>query len=222
MNVKDCSHCLVKKYCSQKWVTRVEKGKNQLVYKKDQYIFYEGAPVFGLYLVEQGKVKITSKGPSQKEQILRLAKDGHVIGRWGNKNDFYENNAIALAESIICFIENDLLKEVCLANPEFTFELMRYYAAELRKSEKHIKRMCQMNVKEKVAATLIHLVDVFGLENQNSISVNRKEIAEIAAISMEQVSREITNLKNQKIISTDGRKIFIENLESLKEMRTES
>ncbi len=213
---KDCSQCLIGKHCSSESIEIVEKRKNQLVYKKDQYIFYEGAPVFGLYLVEQGKIKITSKGPSQKEQILRLAKDGHVLGRWGTKNDFYENNAIALEDSIVCFIENDLLKEVCLANPEFTFQLMSYYAKELRKSERHIKRMCQLNVKEKVADTLIHVMDVFGLEEENQLPVERKEIAEIAVITMEQVSREITELKKQKVIATEGRKIFIKNLEALK------
>ncbi len=211
---KSCSnskHCLIGKFCSPEWIAKVDAGKNQLSYRKGQYIFYEGAPVFGLHLVTEGKVKITSNVAGRKEQIVRLATDGHVLGRWGDKEDIYENSAVALEDSVVCFINNDLLQEVCLANPEFTFQLMMYYASELRKSEKQIKRLGQMPVKEKIAATLSHLVEIFGLGPKKNIAVaiSRQEIAEMAAITMEQVSREITALKKRKIISTHGRQIMI-------------
>ncbi len=219
---KSCAnskHCLIGKFCSPEWISKVDAGKNQLLYRKGQYIFYEGAPIFGLHLVTEGKVKIVSKVSENKEQIVRLAMDGHVLGRWGDKDDIYENSAVALEDSVVCFINNDLLQEVCLANPEFTFQLMMYYASELRKSEKQIKLLGQMPVKEKIAATLFHLVEVFGMDSNKNIAtaVSRQEIAEMAAIAMEQVSREITTLKKKKIISTNGRQIIINDLGKLQE-----
>jgi len=219
---KSCAnskHCLIGKFCSPEWIAKVDAGKNQLSYRKSQYIFYEGAPVFGLHLVTEGKVKIVSKVSGNKEQIVRLATDGHVLGRWGDTDDIYGNSAVALEDSVICFISNDLLHDVCLANPEFTFQLMMYYASELRKSEKQIKRLGQMPVKEKIAATLSHLVEVFGMDPNKNIAaaVSRQEIAEMAAITMEQVSREITTLKKKKIISTNGRQIIINDLGKLQE-----
>jgi len=211
---------MVGKFCSPGWISRVDAGKNQLVYHKGQYIFYEGAPIFGLHLVTEGKVKIVSKVSGNKEQIVRLATDGHVLGRWGDKVDIYENSAVALEDSVICFINNELLQEVCLANPKFTFQLMMYYASELRKSEKQIKRLGQMPVKDKIAATLLHLIEIFGLGSNKNIAagISRQEIADMAAITMEQVSREITALKKRQIISTNGRQIIINDLGKLQEL----
>ncbi len=213
---------MIGKFCSPNWILKVDTGKNQLLYHKGQYIFYEGAPVFGLHLVTEGKVKIVRRVSGNKEQIVRLAMDGHLLGRWGDKDDIYGNSAVALEDSVICFINNDLLHDVCLANPEFTFQLMRYYASELQKSGNKIKCLGQMPVKVKVVETLVHLVEVFGLDSKNSISVaiSRQEIAEIAAITLEQVSREITTLKESKIISTHGKKIIINDLEKLQDAAT--
>jgi len=216
----NCKNCLIGKFCSKEWISKVDAGKNQLLYHKGQYIFYEGAPVFGLHLVTEGKVKIVSKVSGNKEQIVRLARDGYLLGRWGDKVDIYENSAVALEDSVICFINNDLLQEVCLANPKFTFQLMIYYASELRKSEKHLKRLGQMPVKEKIAATLFHLVEIFGLDSKKNIAaaISRQEIADMAAITMEQVSREITALKKRQIIFANGRQIIINDLGKLQEL----
>lgn len=218
----NCKNCLVGKFCLPEWISKVDAGKNQLLYRKGQYIFYEGAPVFGLHLLTEGKVKIVSKVLGNKEQIVRLATDGHVLGRWGDKNDIYGNSAVALEDSVVCFINNDLLHDVCLANPEFTFQLMMYYASELLKSEIHLKCLGQMSVKEKTAATLLRFADVFGLDSKKKIAaaISRQEIAEMAAITTEQVSREITGLKKKKIISTTGRQIIINDLGKLQEFST--
>ncbi len=216
----NCKHCLVGKFCSPEWISKVDAGKNQLLYRKGQYIFYEGALVFGLHLVTEGKVKIISNVSGSKEQIVRLATDGHVLGRWGDKEDIYENSAVSLEDSVICFINNDLLHDVCLANPEFTFQLMKYYASELRKSGKQIKCLGQMPVKLKIVETLLHLVEIFGLDSRRNIAaaISRQEIAEMAAVNMEQVSREITALKKRRIISTNGKQIIINDLEKLQEI----
>ena len=215
-----CSHCLIGTYCSPKWISKIDKEKNQLWYKKDQYIFYEGAPVFGIYCITKGKVKIKARVSGNKEQIVRLTSEGYFLGRWGYDNDVYSNSAVTLEDSHICFINNNLLKEACLANPEFSFQLMMYYASELRKAQNRIKLLCQMAVKEKVAETLLYSIEVFGLDKvkNNAIELRRKEIAEIAGTTLEQVSREITTLRKQNVLRTEGKKIMINDLSRLREI----
>jgi len=112
------------------------------------------------------------------------------------------------------------MEQVCLANPEFSFQLMMYYASELRKAQKRIKLLCQMTVKEKVAETLLYSIEVFGLdkEKNNVIELERKEIAEIAGTTMEQVSREITALRKQDVLRTEGKKIMVNDLSRLHEI----
>ena len=76
-----------------------------------------------------------------------------------------------------------------------------------------------MPVKIKIAETLLYLIKTFGLDSKNNIDVaiSRQEIAELAATSLEQVSREITELKKKEVISTDGKKVIINDIGKLQE-----
>lgn len=217
---RSCGHCLIGKYASPKWISIVDEKKSQIWYGKGQYIFYAGNPVFGIYLITQGKIKIIAKGAGNKEQIVRLASNGHLLGRWGHKDDIYSNSTVALEDSQVCFINNDLLKEMSSANPEFTFHLMMYYANELRKAQERIKLLCQLTVKEKVAETLLYLIEVFGLDENHNIDVDmsRQEISELAGTSSEQVSREITALKKENIIKSNGKRLVIHDVHKLSDM----
>ena len=49
-------------------------------YKKGQIIFNAGAYPHGLYCVNEGKIKIYRVGDEGKEQIIRLAKGGDILG----------------------------------------------------------------------------------------------------------------------------------------------
>ena len=217
---RSCNHCLISKYASPKWISIVDEKKSQIWYRKGQYIFYAGNPVFGIYLITQGKIKIIAKGAGNKEQIVRLASNGHLLGRWGHKDDLYSNSAVALEDSQVCFINNALLKEMCSANPELTFHLMMYYANELRRAQERIKLLCQLTVKEKVAETLLYLIEVFGLDENHNIAVemSRQEISELAGASPEQVSREITALKKGNIIISNGKRLVIPDVHKLSDM----
>ena len=89
----DCRQCPVGVYASEKWKKEIGKKKNQIWYQKGQYIFYEGNPVFGMFLVTHGKVKIVTRVSDKKDQIVRLCNEGHILGL---HNDGFSNDDKAL------------------------------------------------------------------------------------------------------------------------------
>mgnify|MGYP001619265525 CR=1 FL=1 len=52
--------CFIYRYCSKESINILELNKRVMNYKKGQYIFYEGDPVQGLYVIRSGKVKVLS------------------------------------------------------------------------------------------------------------------------------------------------------------------
>ncbi|MDA0195731.1 MAG: Crp/Fnr family transcriptional regulator [Bacteroidetes bacterium] len=189
-------------------------------YRKGQYIYYQGSPIFGIFIVASGKVKIISTGTGKKDQIMRIAVDGHVLGRWGTDDEVYATSGIALEDSVICFVHNDLLRNACLINTQLSFELMRFYALELKKAQYRIKILSQYSVKEKVAETLLYLSEVFGTEYYNQIPscINQHDIASFAGTAPEQVSRNLSWLRREDIIRNEERKITIVNRPRLLEL----
>ena len=193
-------------------------GKNQLWYKKGQYIFREGDRIFGLYFIENGKVKIISTGLNNREQIVRLATVGHVIGHRGYGSETYPVGAVALEDTQVCFFDNDIIYDAFMNNPKLTIALMMFYSFELRKTELRERHLAQMTIREKIADTLLYLKEIFGMnsiDNALNAVLSRQEIADIAGTSPEQVIRELSEFESEKLIARDGRKILLTNLDGL-------
>jgi CRP-like cAMP-binding protein len=214
-------NCFIKRHCSLVWISKISASKRNIHRKRGKYIIWEGNPVMGIYFIYRGKVKITITGENDKEQIVRLATDGHVLGHRGYGGESYPISAVAIDDSWICFVNNDTIYDAFMANPKFTYHLMKFYSQELRKSEKRIKYHAQMTVKEKVVAALLYIKDTFGLfpeEKALNVILKRKEIAAIAGTSSEQVSREINALKKEKILDKKGKIIILKDIEKLREI----
>ena len=64
--------------------------------KKDRVLFNEGAYPFGVYCINEGKIKLSHQGDDGKEQIIRLLKSGDVLGyRALLSGDRYGASAVA-------------------------------------------------------------------------------------------------------------------------------
>lgn len=205
-------NCFCKK-CSPEWVEILNKRKTQIFYRKGQDIFVAGQMVLGLHFIQSGKVKVTSTGYNGREQIVRIATAGHILGHRGYGREIYPVNAAALEDSLICFVENDTIYEAFIRNPEMTYSLMIFYANELREVESRLKCQMQMNTREKVVSSLTYLNKVFGIHPKDktiNVQLSRKEIAELAGVSSdEQVVRIFNDLVKENIISKSGKKIKI-------------
>ena len=77
-------------------------------YKKNQPLFIEGSFPRGVFCLNQGKVKVFTRGDEGKEQIIHISKAGDVIGfRSMFSGEPYKVSASTLEESNICFIGKD-------------------------------------------------------------------------------------------------------------------
>ena len=218
----DCRNreCFIKQ-CSKDWISMISDQKFQMIFKTGHHIFREGDIVNGVYFIQEGKVKVTSTTLKGDEHIVRLAGNGHLIGHRGYGHEKYPISAIAMEESRICFVDNDLLYQAYMNNPEFTYKSMLFYSKELRKSEQGKQFLAQMTMEEKVIFALLYIIETFGTyEKDHSIPqcISRKDISAIAGTNVEQVSRALSVLKERKLIETDKRKIIIKNPPALREL----
>jgi CRP-like cAMP-binding protein len=212
--------CFIKKYCSEEYLTKISNTKETSVYRQNQYVAREGNTVFGLFFIKSGKVKIISTGLAGKTQIVRLTTKGDIIGHRGFGGEKYPISAIALEESTICLVDNDIIFKTFMDNPSFTYELMMYYSKELRNSEKKIKNQAQMNVREKVADALLYCNFLYNKNNSYPfiIQLNRQDLAGISGINSEQLSRILSEFKKDKLIILSKNEIAIKNQEQLKKI----
>jgi CRP-like cAMP-binding protein len=217
---KDCANldCLIKKHCQDEGAETFLSKKNTISYRKTQNIIIEGSHVNGLYFVFSGKVKVLNTGIHGREQILRLANKGEIVGMRGfSTHQYFPIGAVALEETQVCIFRLDIMKEMLLALPRLSYDFISLYAEELNRSETKVRMLAHMNVREKVVDALLYVNRKFGQKNGYlRIMLSRKEIADFAGTTEEQVIRVISALKKEELIVCDGKKLGIPDVDILK------
>jgi CRP-like cAMP-binding protein len=213
--------CFVKLGCFGEWLNKISSSKNQYWCKKGSYIFREGEPVYGIHFIQEGGVKIVTTSLHGREQIVRLAKEGQILGHRGLGRTYYYFNAVALKDTLVCLIENELFYEACMNCPKFAYNLIFFYASELRRAELRVKFQAQMNIREKVAMAFVYSYEVFGMNRETkmmNVSLSRQDLADIAGTTSEQVTRQLGDFESEKLISRNKRTIKLLNMKGLEEI----
>lgn len=211
------STCLVKRNLKSEITHQLAGKKSEIRCKKGQQFIIEGSQVSGLYFILSGKVKVIRTGLNGREQILRFASDGDIIGHRGfGTEDYYTIGAVALEDTVLCYFTKDSLKEALLLDASFTYDMMLFYANELNKSENKVKIVSQMTVRERVIDMLLYLLKKFNQKNNYlDISLSRKDYADYIGSTEEQVIRVFSALKKEKLIIASGKRIGIVNSNKL-------
>ncbi|MFB6307059.1 MAG: Crp/Fnr family transcriptional regulator [Flavobacteriales bacterium] len=219
-NCTDCpvKDCFIQKGCNKEWLNILSDRKTMVTFDKGKEIIHEGNPVFGIYFIYSGKVKVTSTGFNDKRQIVRFTKEGDILGHRGYGGEIYPINAEAMERSEVCFIDNETVHEAFMENVHFTFNLMMYYSKELRNTEARMKYLAQMTVREKVVEALLYIGKVYGEDEGKRglrLDIERREVGEFAGVNADQVSRVLSILKEEDTLTTDAKKLFIKSPSAL-------
>lgn len=208
-SARDSIFCVLNK----EELSELSTVKSYISYKKGQMIFYEGNHPQGLYCIFSGKVRIHKLGHDGKEQILRLAKKGGVIGyRALLSNDTYHASATAIEDSLICFFPKGAYQSHIISNPALSMQIIKLLSSDLKSAEQKAMNMVQKQVRERMAETLLMLRDFFGVENDN-ITINtvltRESIGNIAGTTTETTIRILSEFNKRKLIGFAGKRISI-------------
>ncbi|MBZ4191056.1 Crp/Fnr family transcriptional regulator [Niabella sp. 3A5MI-3] len=200
-------------------LTDLEKNKTCSFAKKGQVIFAESGTPRGLFCIGRGKIKLSATGLDGKEQILRLANTGDIIGyRSLLSNDRYHCTATALEDVEYCYIEKECFLHFVHSNPDFCSAVFQKISADLRNAEELIVSMSQKNVRERMAEALLFLKATYGLESDGTtlnIQLSRTELADYVGTSTESAIRILSEFNHDKLICLSGKKIKLLNEEKL-------
>jgi len=191
----------------------VNAHKDSKYYKKNQSLFLEGSSPRGVYCINEGMVKIFQCGDEGKEQIIRIAKSGEIVGFKSLFNEVpYQVAAETLEESNICFIGKDDILDMMDANPFLRKAVIKELSHELSDREDFITNMSQKSVRERLAFTMIILQKVYEKE---PINLSREDLANFVGTATETLIRLLKDFKEEGIIEVHTRKITVLNLDKL-------
>lgn len=207
----DLNSCMFCKLCLPEWLPVVDANRKMVTINKGALIFEEGELMTGVHFIYKGLVKV-HKQWGQKELIVRFAHQGDIVGHRGLGGDnIYPVSGTALQKTKACFIPLDIFTASLKVNYDFMHQLMLFFAEELKLSERKMRNLAHMNVKERIAQALLSLKNKFGVAEEGYINIllSKQDLASYTATTYETVFRVMTDLVDQGMVDFDGKKIFI-------------
>lgn len=185
-------------------------------YKKSQALFLEGSFPRGVYCLNQGKVKVFTRGDEGKEQIIHIATSGEIIGfRAMFSGDPYRVSASTLEDSNICFIAKDDFLNMLDVNATLRNNIMKELSKELGERAVFITNMAQKPVRERLAFSLVVLNTIY---KDEMINLSREDLANFVGTATETLIRLLKEFKEDGFIEIHTRKIEIKDLNKLTEL----
>lgn len=198
--------------CQPEWLQAIDINRKIIHFKKGESLFREGDTVKGMFFIYRGLVKVHKKWSDDKELILRFAKQGAIVGHRGLGSDtIYPVSATVLSNTDICFVDLDFFMATLKVNPGYLFELMMFFAVELKESERRMRNLAHMNTKGRIVQSLINLQKKFGTDDNGfvDIEISRQDFASFAGTTYETLFKIMNQLLEDTIIRIEGKKIKI-------------
>ncbi len=221
-----CENCFVNmqtgfKFLSKEELSVLDYEKACNLYKRGDIVYHEGHRGNGVYCVNKGILKLYKTGIDGREQIIRFAKSGDLIGfRSILSNEISCTTAKVLEDAVLCFIPSKIFLSLAKENREFSMHLIKLSCKELGEANKYILDLAQKSLRERVAEILLLLNETFDTDKNDflNISLTREELANIVGTATESVIRQLSELKKEELIDIKGRKIKIINFNALQKI----
>ena len=218
-----CENCIIRQLNSLKALKKEElklisDSKVSKIIKKGETIFQEGEKLNGVFCVRNGVSKLSKMSNNGKDQIVRIATKGEVLGQRSVVTDESTNlSAVALDDMEMCFIPKSHFTDSINNNAKFTKEVLLHMAHDLKMADNLIVDMSQKSVKQRIAAAILYLEKNFGEDSDGYIAMtlSRTDIANVVGTATEACIRTLASFKNENLIATSGKLIKIKDQRGL-------
>jgi CRP/FNR family transcriptional regulator, nitrogen fixation regulation protein len=161
----------------------------------DVYWYQAVSGVARCYIVLQGG----------RRQILDLLLPGDFFGFTGPKGHFYGVDAVVEGTSVACY-PRGALQALADSDRAVAHEIREMMFGAMARSHPHILILGRMTAREKVGAFLLRIMQRATNDDSDRLVLptSRYDIADYLALSVETVSRALTDLTHRGLISLVG------------------
>jgi CRP-like cAMP-binding protein len=192
-----------------------------VVLARNQTLFRAGDPGDGCYRVIDGLLKVTAEAPSQHERILAIHGPGALVGELSLIDGAPRSATVsAIRETRLSFVPRAAFELFADANPEIFRHISVLLAHHLRNNNDALVAASFLSVKGRAARALLSLADAFGEEvGSGRILIHQKvsqaDLAAMAGIARENLSRILQEWMRNKLIKRLARYYCLENKAAL-------
>lgn len=121
----------------------------------------------------------------------------------------------ALDSTEVCFLSSQTLESIFKKNPEFAVAIYNTKQQSIMNITNKLAKLTDKTVESRVADVILYLYSVVYKSKSFTFTLNRQDLADLAAVSKESFIRTIKVFRDNEIIKMKGKTISILNMNDL-------
>ncbi|RTZ67231.1 MAG: Crp/Fnr family transcriptional regulator [Aquificaceae bacterium] len=184
--------------------------------KSNDVIYQQGEPSKYAYTLREGLIKLTKSLPNGRTQIVRILKKGDLFGFDGFADKAYNHTAITVSKSEICRLPLKDLDQLRIKNIEINSAMMARWLKNIREAEDMMLELGAKKAPEKLASFLLKWCEGLDEKDWIKLELSRREIGDFLGLTIETVSRFLSEWKRLGFLEESKGFISIVNSEGLR------
>lgn len=188
--------------------------------RRGEVVFQQGDPAAELWLIANGRVKLTRTTTDQRETVLAVLGPGEVFG----ETCLLEGTpraatATAISDTTLALVSSADVDLIIDSHPDVVPQLMQVLARRLRNANELLSELAFRDVPGRVAKALIDLSARFGERTADGIHVahglTQEELAQFVGASREAVNKALSDFAARGWLRLQMRAVRLLNIERL-------
>ena len=194
--------------------------KRRAMYQAGQQVFYEGHAALGLYILCQGRVKLTRLNRKGQQRLVSILDSGQLLEKQAfQEQPVHQVTCEVLEPSQICLLDRTSFLSFLKDHGELAVKLVQVLSKEMTAVLNVADQFAFTPARERLARLLLELSDRFGEHKDAGIRITlklkREDLAQIAAVTVETVVRLLHDFQEAGLITVYGRELMIVNADRL-------
>lgn len=194
----------------------IESNSVEVTYEKGETICKQGTFASHIMMVEDGLAKIYIEGQGET-LILKIMPAGNIIGLSSliEGNNVFQYSAQAYVKTRVKLMEINTFKSVLESNGKFATKIISLLSQNSVITFGRFFCLTKKQTYGRMADILLCLANRIYKMKKFPLQLTRKELAELASMSVETTVRSLTRFKEEKIIKITKESIEILDMDKL-------
>ena len=190
-------------------------------FRNGEVIFHRDDPGQVLYVIKEGKVKISVISPDGQEIVLAVFGKGECFGEFAILDGLPRSADAITLEKVECYtLQRSDFHNAIAKNPKIAIQVLEVLTKRLRTIDQMVEDLIFLDVYGRVAKKLLELADTHGEKVEAGTRINvrltQQELASMVGASRESVNKVMGYFSDKNFISTDKHRITLHRITELK------
>lgn len=201
-----------------KEISKLIEGHKIKHIKKKQILYSEGDIPKGIYLVVEGVLKTIKLAQDGRQLTTSLHYPDELIGLDAIFIDEpLKETAEAVENSVVHLLPKAATLILLNKYPEIGIQFIKILSDNIREKEEQLIELAYYSVRTRLAQVMLRLSKK--MQNTNQLHLSRAELATLAGVSIETVSRTLSAFKEEGLIEKDERIVNLINVFKLNNVK---